>query len=251
MEAILRVEHVKKAFGGVVTAQDVSFEVNRGEIMGLIGPNGAGKTTMLNLISGIYDCDGGDIWIGDRNVTKAPAHRRARLGLARTFQSPRFLQRSSVRDNLLLGTDLANKMGFMRSFCGVKGNDFEKELDLLMEIAGFSFNWDDDISSLPYGQRKLLEIVRALLTHPRIMLVDEPAAGLNSKELEIVVDFLRYAADNNIGVILIEHRIDMVMKICHRLVVLNFGKMIAYGKPEEVSKNKEVIEAYLGGDANA
>jgi ABC-type branched-subunit amino acid transport system ATPase component len=251
MEAILRVENLKKAFGGVVTAQDVSFGVAPGEIMGLIGPNGAGKTTMLNLISGIYESDGGSIWIAGKDVTKTPAHQRARMGLARTFQTPRFLQRSSVRDNLLLGTDLADKMGFTRSFFGARGNDFEKELDILMKIAGFGFDWDDDISSLPYGRRKLLEIVRALLTHPKIMLVDEPAAGLNNKELDQVVDFLEYAAGKNIGVILIEHRIDMVMKLCHNLVVLNFGKVIAYGGPEEISKNPDVIEAYLGGDSDA
>ncbi len=251
METILRLENVNKAFGGVVTAKDVSFSLQRGKIMGLIGPNGAGKTTTLNLISGIYKCDSGDIYIGDTNVTKMPAHARPYLGLARTFQTPRFLQRSSIRDNLLLGTDLADKMKYFQSFVGKKGHPFEKDLDELMEIAGFSFNWDDDILSMPYGQRKRLEIVRALLTHPKVMLVDEPAAGLNSGELKQVVDLLQYATAHNVGVVLIEHRMDMVMNTCHDIVVLNFGVVIAHGKPEEISSNPKVIEAYLGRDEDA
>lgn len=251
MKPILKVDNVNKAFGGVVTAHEVSFEVLPGEIMGLIGPNGAGKTTMLNLISGIYECDGGDIFIGDANVTKIAAHKRARMGLARTFQSPRFLQRSSIRDNLLLGLDLADKMGFLNSFFGKKGNNFEAELNELMAIAGFTLRWNDDIQALPYGQRKLLEIVRALLTHPKVILVDEPAAGLNSKELERVVELLRYATKKGIGIVLIEHQMDMIMNICDHISVLNFGKLIAQGTPEQVSVNPAVIEAYLGRDNDA
>lgn len=250
-ETILRLERVDKAFGGVVAARDVSFSVRRGEIMGLIGPNGAGKTTLLNLISGIYNCDGGDIYIGDTNVTKMPAHNRPHLGLARTFQTPRFLQRSSIRDNLLLGTDLADKMKYFSSFIGRKGYPFEKDLEELMDIAGFRFDWKDDILSIPYGQRKRLEIVRALLTHPRVMLVDEPAAGLVSGELRRVVDLLRFAASRDVGVVLIEHRMDMVMNTCDNIVVLNFGVVIANGKPAEISGNPEVIEAYLGRDEDA
>ena len=251
METILKLENVDKAFGGVIAAKDVSFSVRRGEIMGLIGPNGAGKTTLLNLISGIYDCDGGSIYIGDMNVTKMPAHNRPHLGLARTFQTPRFLQRSSIRDNLLLGTDLADKMQYLKSFFGFKGYPFEKDLDELMEIAGFRFDWNEDILSIPYGQRKRLEIVRALLTHPKVMLVDEPAAGLISGELKRVVDLLRFAASRDVGVVLIEHRMDMVMNTCHNIVVLNFGVVIAKGTPDEVSSNPDVIEAYLGRDEDA
>lgn len=227
-QPILKVEHVCKAFGGVKTAQDVSFEVHPGQIMGLIGPNGAGKTTLLNLISGIYDVDAGEIWINGRNVTKTPAYQRARMGLGRTFQAPRFLYRSTIRDNLLLGTDLGNHMGYLKSFFGAKGLDFDSELAELMKIVGFTFDWKSDINSLPYGQRKLLEIVRSLLTHPKIMLVDEPAAGLNSKEIDRAVELLEYAARvHKIGVVLIEHSMDMVMNLCDDIVVLSFGKVIA------------------------
>ncbi|MCL2538744.1 MAG: ABC transporter ATP-binding protein [Oscillospiraceae bacterium] len=252
METILRLENVDKAFGGVIAAKDVSFSVQRGEIMGLIGPNGAGKTTLLNLISGIYKCDGGNIYIGETNVTRMPSHNRPFLGLARTFQTPRFLQRSSIRDNLFLGTDLADKQKYFKSFLGIKGHPFEQDLNELMELAGFSFNWDDDILSIPYGQRKRLEIVRALLTHPKVMLVDEPAAGLNSAELEQVIGLLQFAAvERNVGVVLIEHRMDMVMNTCHNIVVLNFGVVIAHGEPDDISSNPEVIEAYLGRDEDA
>jgi len=244
---ILRLEGVCKSFGGVVAADDVTFNVVRGEIMGLIGPNGAGKSTLMNLISGIYEVDAGSLFIDEVDVTRAPSHDRAKMHLARTFQSPRFLNKASIRDNMLLGTDLADRIGFWKSFLGKKKSNFDEEIAKLMKMTGFELDWGDDISSLPYGHQKLLEIVRALLTHPKIMLVDEPAAGLNSKEIDLAISLLRYATGElNVGVVLIEHSMDMIMNICHRIVVLNFGKVIAKGTPREVSGNKDVIEAYLG-----
>lgn len=171
------------------------------------------------------------------------------MGLGRTFQSPRFLQRSSISENLLLGTDLADQLGYWNSFIGKKGSDFESELNKLMTIAGFAIDWDDDITSLAYGQRKLLEIVRSMLAHPKVMLVDEPAAGLNNKEVDDAMALLNLAAkERKIGVILIEHTMDMVMNICDKITVINFGKVIAEGTPEQVSSNEAVIEAYLGRD---
>lgn len=244
---VLELKNVEKAFGGVITSDCVSFQLYAGEILGLIGPNGAGKTTTLNLISGIYDVDGGEIWFDGKNVTKAKAHDRAHMGLARTFQTPRFLQRSNIKDNMLLGADLAGNARFGKSFFQKRNTAYMDEVEELMKLAGFPLDWDDDISSIPYGNRKLLEIVRALLTHPKAIMVDEPAAGLNSKEIERVVELLNYAArKKNIGIILIEHAMDLVMNTCDRIVVLNFGKMIAYGTPGEVSSNPAVIEAYLG-----
>lgn len=248
---ILKLEDVNKAFGGIVTANHVSFELYPGEILGLIGPNGAGKSTMLNLISGIYQVDNGKIFFDAQDITKMPAHKRARNGIGRTFQTPRFLYRSTARENMLLGTDLADQMGYWHSFIGKKGIDFEKECEELLELAGLRIQWDEQIDELPFGQQKLLEIVRALLSHPKCMLVDEPAAGLNTQETGIVSDILQYAADRGIAVLLIEHQMDMVMSTCNRIVVLNFGKLIAEGKPEEIATNPEVIEAYLGGDFNA
>lgn len=247
-QPLLQLQHVNKRFGGVIAANDVSFNVYAGRIHGLIGPNGAGKTTLLNLISGIYEVDSGSIHFQGKDITKMPSHNRARMGLGRTFQAPRFLYRSSIRDNLLLGTDLADQMGYFKSFIGKRGYDFYREFDELMDIVGFRLNFDDDINSLPYGNRKLLEIVRTLLSHPVCILVDEPVAGLNNKESEIVVRLLKYAAEERkIGIVLIEHLMDLVMNVCENIVVLNFGQVIANGTPQEVSTNKDVIEAYLGG----
>ncbi len=244
---ILRLDGVSKRFGGVVAAHNVTFSVVPGEVHGLIGPNGAGKSTMMNLISGIYKPDAGTIYIDEKPMSAVPAHDRARLGLGRTFQTPRFLQRSSIRDNLLLGTDLADQYGYVRSYFGARNRGFEAELDKLMRIAEFSFDWDDDILSLPYGQRKILEIIRSLLGNPRVMLVDEPAAGLNNREIENAMALLNLAAkERNIGVLLIEHSMDMIMNICQRIVVLNFGVVIAQGTPAEIANNEDVIVAYLG-----
>jgi branched-chain amino acid transport system ATP-binding protein len=252
MNPVLRLDNVCKNFGGVVAADHVSFSVYPGEIHGLIGPNGAGKSTLINLISGIYACDNGRVFLDEREITNVPAHQRARMGIGRTFQTPRFMYRSSIRDNLLLGTDLSNGFGYLKSFFGKKGNDFHSELQDLMSYAGFSFGWEDDIDGMPFGQRKILEIVRALLTHPKVIFVDEPAAGLNRSEVVNVVALLNLAAKKRgIGVLLIEHVMDMVMNVCEQIVVINFGKVIAEGTPEQVSSNNDVIESYLGRKKNA
>ena len=244
--ASLRVEDIGISFGGLKAVQQVSFAVEPGEIMGLIGPNGAGKTTTLNLISGLYTCDTGKVFLNEEDVTKVTAYNRARKGLARTFQTPRFLTRSTIAENMKLGTDLADQMGFLNSFFGKKGVNFMDEVDELMEIAELKVDWNEDISSLAYGQMKRLEIIRGLLSHPKVMLVDEPAAGLNSKELEKSVALIRHAAKKGVAIVLIEHKMDMIMNVCDNITVLNFGKMIAYGTPDEVSSNEEVITAYLG-----
>ncbi len=252
MNPILRLDHVCKRFGGVVAAEDVTFSVMPGTVHGLIGPNGAGKSTLMNLISGIYTADEGTIFLDEQDITQKASHQRARMGIGRTFQTPRFLQRSNIRDNLLLGTDLHRQVGYLRSFFGHGNASFDEELNELLQFLDFSFDWDDDISALAYGQRKQLEIVRAMLAHPRIMLVDEPAAGLNNKEIDDIMELLRFAAqERNIGVLLIEHSMDMIMNICEEIVVLCFGKVIAQGTPMEISSNEAVIEAYLGRDNNA
>ncbi len=248
---LLEVRNVNKAFGGVVTAKNVNMTVEAGQIRGLIGPNGAGKTTLLNLISGIYDVDSGNIFFKGQDVTKLPTHKRAALGIGRTFQSPRFMNRASIEDNLKVGTDLLNKFGYVQSFFGKKGHDFFNDLNELMEIAGFTFDWDDQITSLPYGQQKLLEIVRAMLSRPSVMLVDEPAAGLNKQEQERASALLFKAVHSGMGVVLIEHSMDMVMSICDRITVLNFGEVIAEAEPHGIANDKRVIEAYLGGDDDA
>jgi ABC-type branched-subunit amino acid transport system ATPase component len=247
MNPILTLDKLCKKFGGVVAADNVTFSVQRASIHGLIGPNGAGKSTLLNLISGIYVADSGRIFFDGKDITKETAYNRSRMGIARTFQTPRFLHRSNLRDNLLLGADLGNHIGYLEGYLGKKSLNFEQELAELLEVAHISFDWDDDISGMPFGQRKLLEIVRSMIAHPKVMLVDEPAAGLNTKELEYAMALLNLAASQReIGIILIEHSMDMIMDICEDIVVLNFGAVIATGKPKEIASNRVVIEAYLG-----
>lgn len=248
-EAILKLEGVCKSFGGVVTAKNVNLKVMPGEIHGLIGPNGAGKSTMMNLISGIYEVDEGKIYFQGEDITGTPSHMRARKGIGRTFQTPRFLYRSNIRDNLMLGVDLQDQLGYFKSFIGKKGSDFLKELDELMELAGFAIDWDEDITAIPFGQRKILEIVRSMLGHPKVMLVDEPAAGLTTQEIGQARDLLMFAAKKrNIGILLIEHQMDLVMSTCENIDVLVFGEILARGLPQEIAANPIVLEAYLGRD---
>lgn len=252
MNELLRLTNVNKRFGGVVTAKDVCMSLKAGEIHGLIGPNGAGKTTLLNLISGITPADSGKIEFLGKDITNMPAHKRARLGMGRTFQSPRFLERSDIEENMLLATDLQTRKSFFHSFFSKKDASFTKDLNDLTGVAGFQFYLEDDMTSLTYGQKKLLEIIRSMLSAPKVILVDEPAAGLNSKEIENAVELLRIAAfQRNMGIILIEHSMEMIMKVCHNITVLNFGEVIATGTPKEIATNEKVIEAYLGRKQDA
>jgi branched-chain amino acid transport system ATP-binding protein len=252
MKPILRLDKVNKRFGGVVAADDITFSVMPGEVHGLIGPNGAGKSTLMNLISGIYEADSGAVFLNEEDITKVPSFTRARMGIGRTFQTPRFLQRSNIRENLLLGSDLGSQFGYLKSYFGKKNVNFENEIKELMTMLDFTFDYDEDITSLTYGQQKQLEIVRSMLTRPKIMLVDEPAAGLNNKEIDDIMELINFAAKKRgIGILLIEHSMDMIMNICENITVINFGKVISTGTPEEISSNEEVIEAYLGRDLGA
>ena len=252
MSAVLRLDNVCKKFGGVTAAKNISLSLSKGEICGLIGPNGAGKTTMMNLISGIYDVDSGSIMFDNKDVTKMPAYMRARMGIGRTFQTPRFMHRSSIKDNLMMGTDLRDQIGYFSSFLGTAGTSFNNELSKLLELAGFTLDWEEDVMSIPFGKRKMLEIIRSILANPKVMLVDEPAAGLTTQEIENARNLLTYASkEKGIGVLFIEHQMDLVMGTCENINVLAFGEIIASGKPKEISSNPLVLEAYLGRDFNA
>ena len=253
MDTLLRINRINKSFGGVVAAKDITFDVTKGKIHGLIGPNGAGKSTLMNMISGLLTPDSGDIFLKGERITHLPAYTRARKGIGRTFQTPRFLSHVNIDVNLRLGTDLAeHTQGYIKSFFSRRKGAFERDLEMLTSDIGFSFVMADEISSFTYGQLKLLEIVRALLAHPCVILVDEPAAGLNDKETDQVVALLQMATTKfGIGVLLIEHDMGLIMNICEEIVVINFGQMIAQGSPREVSTNQDVIAAYLGRDINA
>ena len=245
-KSVLRLTDVCKRFGGVIAADDITFELFGGEIFGLIGPNGSGKTTLLNLVTGIYSTDKGSIVLEGRDITKAPSHTRARLGIVRSFQHPRLLDRCDIRTNIMMGIDLGAKRNIQT------GEKTEERIQVLLAAAGLDkVNLSDTTDKLSYGQQKMLEIVRALLSEPKVLLLDEPAAGLNHKEMEYIVALVRIAIERGIAVLLIEHAMDLVMNICDRLTVLNFGHQIAMGTPAEIQENQAVIEAYLGGNANA
>ena len=243
---ILQLRNVCKRFGGVTAADDISLELYGGEIFGLIGPNGSGKTTLLNLITGIYSSDSGEIILDGRNITKLPTYKRACLGIARTFQHPRLLGRCDIRKNIQLGSDLSAKRKLPL------GKEYQARLARLLKAAGLdAVDLNDSIEKLSYGQQKMLEIVRSILTSPRVLLLDEPAAGLNHAEMEYIVALMGIAVEEGVAVLLIEHAMDLVMSVCDRLTVLNFGHQITTGTPGEVQNNEDVISAYLGGGSNA
>lgn len=233
-----------KRFGGVVAADEVSFNLSPARVHGLIGPNGSGKTTLLNLISGVTEMDAGKITLSGEDVTHLPSYTRARRGIARTFQHPRLLKRCDIQSNLYLGIDLANKKGHV-------ANPQDASLEEILKAAGLRLDFDESITTLSYGQQKLFEIVRALLTRPKVLLLDEPAAGLNTKEMEQVDALIALAVRSNTAVLLVEHSMDLIMNICHTITVLNFGQRIAEGVPAEIQSNDAVIEAYLGRGRSA
>ena len=241
-QPILTLEGVTKRFGGVVAANNVNIKLYKKEVFGLIGPNGSGKTTILNIINGIMMLDSGKIILEDNDITKYPMHKRAKSGIARTFQHPRLLGRCDIETNILIGIDLANKRRLPES------KAYRDHMNSLLEVAGLKdINILDSIEQLSYGQQKMIEIVRALLSKPKVLLLDEPAAGLNYTELNYIRGLIEIAVSENIAVLLIEHTMDLVMEVCDQITVLNFGHQIAGGAPEEIQENEIVIAAYLGG----
>ncbi|MDD6283476.1 ABC transporter ATP-binding protein [Oribacterium sp. HCP28S3_H8] len=254
-ENVLKMENVVMQFGGVTAIDGLSLEVNRGEIVALIGPNGAGKTTAFNCITGIYQPTSGAVSFKGENLKGKSPDCITRLGIARTFQNIRLFSNLTVFDNVLIAKHLrAHDNVFTATLrLNLKEEDrMRRETEKLLREQDLYELKDEIASSLPYGLQRRLEIARALATSPELLLLDEPAAGMNPQETQELTDFIVKIRDQyHLTVFMIEHHMDLVMQISERIYVLNFGKLIAQGSSEEIQNNPEVIEAYLGGSEDA
>jgi branched-chain amino acid transport system ATP-binding protein len=249
---ILQTKEISVSFSGIIALNRLSFDVTEGAILGLIGPNGAGKSTFFNVISRIYKPDRGDILFKGKSLLTYAPHNIANEGIYRTFQTPEVFQRLTVLENILLGVHLAFKSGFISRALNLRRARKEERqwresaIDLLKQL-GLSQYADETADNLPLVFQRRMEIARALLNKPSMLLLDEPTAGMNYEEKQDIIQFIKQVRkEGEITVILIEHDIKLIRKICDHLVVLNFGEKIAEGPPEEVSKNRHVIKAYLG-----
>ena len=253
--ALLEVKQLTKHFGGLTAVGDVTLELNEGELVGLIGPNGAGKTTLFNLLTGVYEPSEGTVTLDGHLLNGKQPYKIASLGLGRTFQNIRLFKDLTVLDNVLIAFGNHHKKHVFASFLRLPAfykNEKElkaKALELLkiFELDGVA---NTLAKNLAYGQQRRLEIVRALATEPKILFLDEPAAGMNPQETAELTELIRRIKDEfKITIMLIEHDMNLVMEVTERIYVLEYGRLIAQGTPDEIKTNKRVIEAYLGGEA--
>ena len=247
----LEVEGLTVRFGGHLALYDVSLSVPSGEVVGLIGPNGAGKTTIFNAVCGVVGPTAGRILLEGRDVTRVSTHRRARLGLGRTFQRLEVFPSLTVWDNVLVGLEIRrswSRGGGVRtqSLAGGGPLSVEAEVALILDRLELSELADQPVGSLPTGQARLVELGRALAARPSVLLLDEPASGLGEEETRHLGELLADLAEAGLGILLVEHDMALVMEVCSRLHVLDFGQLIASGTAEEVRSDPKVVEAYLG-----
>ncbi len=278
-ENVLRLDHITMQFGGVVAVNDLSMEVNKGEIVALIGPNGAGKTTAFNTITGVYEPTNGAVWFnGEKIVENYPQGKMkkaykgeeagmfkeclhptpdklTKLGMARTFQNIRLWKTQTVFDNVLIAKHCRVSHNFLDATFRLNRAEEaaqRKEVEELLEVVGLLDVKDELATSLPYGKQRRLEIARALATNPSLLLLDEPAAGMNPQETDELTAFIgEIRTKMNKTILLIEHHMDLVMDISDRIYVIDFGKLIAEGTPKEIQANQRVIDAYLGVSEDA
>jgi branched-chain amino acid transport system ATP-binding protein len=250
-DGILRFDAVRKRYGGLTVVDDLSFSVRRGSVTGLIGPNGAGKTTVFNLITGLYPIDAGSILLNGENIAAVPARHRIRRGVARSFQNIRLMPHLTALENVMLGQHCRNYglRGMLQPLSLLPGNRWREEARAALADAGLSDYERETTANLPYGIQKRIELVRALSAMPRLLLLDEPTAGLNPTETDLLRDWLesiRKARD--ITLVIVEHDMHFVGALCEHVIVLDFGRKIAEGTLEAIRENTHVKEAYLGID---
>jgi ABC-type branched-subunit amino acid transport system ATPase component len=247
----LRAVGVSKRFGGVAALTTVSLDVEPGEIHGLIGPNGSGKTTLLNVLSGYYRVDSGEIRLGDRELTLETVQRRARAGIGRTFQTPRILGALTVMDNAMLGCWRDVRATLIETAFALPRVRHEEaslraRVKELLQGVGLGYALERKALVLEHAEQRFLEIARALAARPRFLLLDEPAGGLSSREIEQLAAIIRVLRDGGLGILLVEHRTDFVFRICDRVTTLDRGQRIKHGTPDAVRTDPEVIRVYLG-----
>ncbi len=248
---ILKIEDVTQKFGGLTALSHIRIDIHPGEILGVIGPNGAGKTTLFNLITGIYRPSEGRILLNGKDITGKKPYQIAELGISRTFQNIRLFRKMTVQDNVMAGLHIRTKSNLIDAVFKTgrrkreekEGEEKAVQILRFMGLDSLRFHLAE---SLPYGAQRKLEIARALATGPQLLLLDEPAAGMNEQETAELMRIIRKLRDDGYTILLIEHDMKFVMNICHRIYVLDYGVQIAEGVPEEIKTNERVIEAYLG-----
>ena len=250
---LLSIKNLTKRFGGLMAVNDVSFDVDQGKIVGLIGPNGAGKTTVFNLITGNYIPDEGRIVFNGQDLVGLKTHKIVSLGIARTFQTIRLFKNLTVLENVLAGCHCRMRSGIFSSMFSLPWQRKEEKLALgralkELEFIGLKEHMDLKSMNLSYGNQRLLEIARALASSPKLIVLDEPAGGMNDYETQQLVGLIRKMQDRGLTVLLIEHDMNLVMRICEHIVVLEHGALIAQGNAGQITQDQRVIEAYLGID---
>jgi len=250
---LLEVDSIRRCFGGLVALDEVSFPVQEGQIKGVIGPNGAGKTTLFHIVSGVLPPDEGEVRLHGRSITGMKPYRIAQLGVSRTFQSLSLFLNMSVIENVMVGRHCRTRQGWVSSALRLPMQQLEERairqaaLEQL-ERMGLSGVAHAPVGSLSFGQRRMVELARALVTEPRLLLLDEPASGLNTRETDELAERIRKIRESGVTILLVEHDMSLVMEVCEEIVVLDFGKPIAEGSPAAIRSDPNVIAVYLGGE---